>query len=56
MDTVIPNPGSDEAIDAGCTCPIVCNYFGKGKPFTKEFIYDKGCLIHKYPYNQNKVP
>ncbi len=25
-----PNPGSDEAIKAGCTCPILDNEYGKG--------------------------
>ena len=25
-----PNPGSDEAIKIGCTCPILDNYHGKG--------------------------
>ena len=25
-----PNPGSDEAIDAGCTCPVMDNGHGEG--------------------------
>jgi hypothetical protein len=25
-----PNPGSDEAIDAGCTCPVIDNEYGRG--------------------------
>lgn len=29
MDDV-PNPGSDEAIDRGCTCPILDNAHGAG--------------------------
>lgn len=27
---VIPNPGSREAGDAGCTCPVLDNGHGKG--------------------------
>lgn len=26
----IPNPGSNEAIDLGCTCPVLDNCRGKG--------------------------
>lgn len=25
-----PNPGSDAAIDAGCTCPVLDNAHGRG--------------------------
>jgi len=25
-----PNPGSREAIEQGCTCPVLDNYHGKG--------------------------
>lgn len=27
-----PNPGSKEAIDAGCDCPVMDNNHGKGIP------------------------
>jgi hypothetical protein len=27
-----PNPGSDEAIKLGCTCPVEDNYHGDGIP------------------------
>lgn len=30
MNTTIPNPGSDAAIEAGCTCPVLDNGHGKG--------------------------
>lgn len=25
-----PNPGSDEAVKAGCTCPVMDNHAGEG--------------------------
>ena len=28
-----PNPGSDEAIKAGCTCPVLDNGRGRGSSF-----------------------
>ena len=30
MNTTIPNPGSDAAIVAGCTCPVLDNGHGRG--------------------------
>lgn len=27
---MIPAPGSDEALDAGCTCPVLDNCHGRG--------------------------
>ena len=53
MDEVkekIPNPGSDEAIDLGCICPIVQNYFGKA-PFGR-FIINSQCPIHRRKYDK----
>jgi hypothetical protein len=29
----VPNPGSDEAIDQGCSCPVLDNSHGKTVPF-----------------------
>lgn len=26
----IPNPGSSQALDMGCTCPVLDNYHGRG--------------------------
>ena len=25
-----PNPGSQEAIEQGCTCPVIDNHYGEG--------------------------
>jgi hypothetical protein len=42
-----PNPGSDEAIEQGCTCPIIDNGHGRGSYYGKDtFIVTKGCPLH----------
>ena len=41
------NPGSDEAIEHGCTCPVLDN--GHGSDVigdTRGFIYTAGCPVH----------
>ena len=45
-----PNPGSQEAIDAGCRCPVMDNHYGagayndeKGEPL---FWINEDCPIH----------
>ena len=44
----IPNPGSDEALEQGCLCPILDNAHGRGyyggPPGT--FVYRQGCPVH----------
>ena len=43
----IPNAGSDEAFDLGCTCPIMDNEYGKGyMGMEGVFIHTEGCPIH----------
>lgn len=42
-----PNPGSDEAIALGCTCPVLDNGHGRGymgKPGV--FWVSEGCPLH----------
>ncbi len=42
-----PNPGSEEAIEAGCQCPRVDNHYGKGAYGDgKAFWYSETCPIH----------
>jgi hypothetical protein len=48
----IPNPGSQEALDMGCSCPVMDNAYGKGSGFTDDegkpvFWYTEGCPVHK---------
>ena len=43
----IPNPGSDEAIDLGCSCPIMDNSYGEGYMGMEDvFVYNSGCSLH----------
>ena len=37
-------PGSDEAIEAGCTCPVIDNAHGKG--YMGEVTDDKGQTVY----------
>jgi hypothetical protein len=43
-----PNPGSKEAEELGCTCPIIDNHFGKGLP-TGDFWISEDCPLHALP-------
>lgn len=42
------NPGSPEATEAGCTCPVIDNYYGRGIPHRDGplFWFNAGCPIH----------
>jgi len=44
----VPNPGSDEAIEQGCSCPVLDNHHGKGMPFPggPQFRITEGCSLH----------
>lgn len=49
---LIPNPGSDDAISLGCTCPVLDN--GRGSGYMGEsgvFVYTMGCPIHSIEVN-----
>ena len=43
-----PNPGSDEALDQGCTCPVLDNGHGRGvgDPDSPWFWTARDCPIH----------
>ena len=41
-----PNPGSDEAIAKGCTCPVMDNNHGKWEPWTGGWWITEGCPLH----------
>lgn len=50
-----PNPGSEEAIKAGCTCPVMDNNRGKGIPIPGKdgkietaFWMSGDCPIHGF--------
>ena len=43
----VPNPGSDAALELGCTCPVVDNGHGKGCGYGKNmFWHTAGCPVH----------
>ena len=43
----VPNPGSEEAIEAGCICPVLDNEHGKGyMGLSGVFVYTQGCPVH----------
>jgi len=44
----VPNPGSDEAIEQGCTCAILDNGHGQGFPYDGAmcFYITHGCPLH----------
>ena len=39
-----PNPGSDEALDMGCECPILDNFHGAG--VSGMFWVNEDCPLH----------
>lgn len=42
-----PTPGSVEALDRGCLCPVVDNAHGEGAHGQNNlFIYTAGCPLH----------
>lgn len=46
-DVVVPNPGSDEALDLGCECPVLDNSHGYGYLGRKGlFAINGSCPIH----------
>jgi len=41
------NPGTQEAIDAGCKCPVTDNGYGQGyMGQAGVFVYNMECEIH----------
>lgn len=42
-----PAPGSDEALDAGCSCPVLDNGHGRGRfGKGKQYVYNLECPVH----------
>jgi len=44
-----PNPGSPEAVQQGCMCPVMDNHNGEGRPsdgYDKSFWINYACPIH----------
>ena len=47
---VIPNPGSPEAVEQGCLCPVIDNHYGKGIEMERGpspiFTFNMECPLH----------
>lgn len=57
-----PNPGSEEAIKAGCLCPVMDNNNGKGLPIPDKdgtvrtaFWMSGDCPLHGLPEFRDKA-
>ena len=45
------NPGSDEALDAGCLCAVLDNNHGRGYfGIPNQFVISEDCPLHGQPY------
>lgn len=45
----VPNPGTPEARDAGCTCPVMDNHYGRGyQGRPNVFVYTANCTLHGF--------
>lgn len=57
-DTI--NPGTQEAIEKGCTCPVVDNHYGKGAPCAEgdgpHFWYTQGCPLLEKQQTHGRTP
>lgn len=42
----VPNPGSDEAVRQGCSCPVLDNARGLGWLGSGQFWISLGCPVH----------
>lgn len=49
-ETPIPSPlpGSEEAIEKGCRCPVIDNHYGKGNSLG-QFWISGDCPLHGIP-------
>jgi hypothetical protein len=54
---VLPNPGSERAIELGCKCPVMDNGHGTGylggvrnEEGNVVFVYSDKCMLHRKEY------
>lgn len=49
MEQFNHNPGSHDAVKAGCTCPVIDNHYGKGRREDyKEYLVNDTCPLHNH--------
>lgn len=47
MSKTVPTPGSKEAVDQGCTCPVFDNAKGRGYlGIAGIFVFSETCPLH----------
>lgn len=52
-----PNPGTKEALDLGCNCPVLDNGHGRGYMGQKGvFVWREDCPLHRSPHEQRTEP
>lgn len=57
MNNSIPNPGSKEARNMGCKCPVMDNGYGYGYMGIKDvFVFNLGCPVHDEKYRIESEP
>lgn len=49
--TSSPPPGSYEATEMGCTCPVIDNHHGAGRP-DGTFIRVDDCPLHGFEHDE----
>lgn len=52
------NPGSPEAVDAGCECPVMDNRHGRGVPFPSGPVFwmNQLCPLHGHGLTKPTPP
>jgi hypothetical protein len=45
MTNKVANPGSEEAVLRGCSCPVMDNHYGRGYG-GGGFVYNMTCVLH----------
>jgi len=62
MSEKLPTPGSQAAIDQGCTCPVMDNHSGAGIEVNGKILFfiDNTCPLHghkqKFVVNPKPIP
>ena len=55
MEAKAPNPGSDDAIEQGCRCPVMDNAHGHGYlGVAGTFVYSASCEMHWRQWRQGE--
>lgn len=56
MPDKVPNPGSDEALNLGCLCPVLDNGHGRGYLGSENFVVALHCPIHNKKKDDDTKP